>query len=61
MRPTFCSHFPLYYMKQHFFSIVHNLISVILEKRKGKETCVYNFSIKSLHIISATKNVAIAQ
>jgi len=48
-------------MKQHFFSIFHNLISVILEKRKDKETCVNSFSIKSLHVISATKNVAIAQ
>ena len=45
-------------MKQHFFSIVQNLISVILENREGKDTCVNNFSIKALHVISATKNMA---
>ena len=45
-------------MKHHFFSIVQNLISVILENREGKETCVNSFLTKSLHIISATKNVA---
>ena len=46
------------YMKHHIFSILQNLISVILENREGKETCVNNSSIKLLHVISATKNVA---
>jgi len=58
MRPTFFFHFPVYYMKHHFFLVVQILISVILENREGKEICVNNFSIKLLHIISATKDVA---
>jgi hypothetical protein len=44
-------------MKHHFFSIVQNLISVILENREGKVTCVSNLPIKSVHFILATKNV----